>query len=106
MVYIPVGQQVTATMGTGVVKRVTCEKCSCAYVYEMVRSATGSGLNPYFIDPGGAEDRAYGRAARRLRKALVEGAEPVACPDCGWYQGDMVREIKRRRVQPVVYLGW
>ena len=36
------------------------------------------------------------RAAARLQQALDKGVDPVPCPVCGHFQGDMVREAKKR----------
>jgi hypothetical protein len=88
----------TTISGT-VVRRVTCEKCACAYAYELVRAASGAGTSMYLLDNSGAEYRARTRANKKLRRALERGVEPVQCPDCGWFQADMVREAQRRKAR-------
>jgi hypothetical protein len=88
-----------AKVSGAVTKRVTCEKCSCAYAYEMVRQARGAGTSLYFLDNAGAENRAYAQANKRLRRAFERGVEPVACPDCGWFQSEMVEEARRRTLR-------
>ena len=35
-------------------------------------------------------------AMRKLGRALKRHVEPVACPQCGWYQRPMVAEVRRR----------
>jgi hypothetical protein len=57
----------------------------------------GAGLASTFIAGKGAgEEAATSSAIRKLRRRLERAVEPVACPDCGWYQGDMVRECRGR----------
>jgi hypothetical protein len=97
-----VWKQYKATLSGTVVKRVTCEKCSCAYAYELTRQARGTGTSPYFLDNAGAEHRARTQASKRLRRALEHGIDPVGCPDCGWYQADMATEARRRRLRWIV----
>jgi hypothetical protein len=104
-------------------KRVRCEKCGAGYLYELRRTAAGHTsllvlgfvalrvvlplllLRPItfiyriarfseVIEWG--RDEAATQARKRLRKQLLHEVEPVACPDCGWYQRDMVREIRAR----------
>lgn len=97
-----VWKEYKANVSGTVIKRVTCEKCSCKYAYELVRSARGGGTSVYLLDNAGAEDRARARANKRLRRQLEHGIDPVGCPDCGWYQADMVKEAKRRMLRPLV----
>jgi hypothetical protein len=33
---------------------------------------------------------------QRLAARLAKDVEPVACPSCGWMQGEMVDELRRR----------
>jgi hypothetical protein len=40
-----------------------------------------------------------------LAKRLKGGVDPVPCPDCGWYQAAMVREVRRRTARPLIWLG-
>jgi hypothetical protein len=44
-------------------------------------------------------------ANKKLREAFLKGAEPVPCPECGWYQKDMVREYQRRQLRWILWLG-
>ena len=43
-------------------------------------------------------------ANKRLKRELEASAEPVACPKCGWYQRDMVAEVRARAFGWVVWL--
>jgi hypothetical protein len=44
-------------------------------------------------------------ANKKLREALLNGAEPVPCPKCGWYQKDMVREYRSRQYSWLTLIG-
>src|SRR6185295_5984404 len=57
----------------------------------------GRGSSPYYIDNAGAQRRAERGAAKQLQKLLLYGVDPVACPDCGWIQAEMVAEMRKRR---------
>lgn len=54
------------------------------------------------LDNAGAEDRARAGAGKRLRRALEKGVDPVGCPECGWYQADMVAEARRRTLHTLI----
>jgi hypothetical protein len=99
MFWISVWGEYKTTISGTVVRRVTCEKCACAYAYELVRAASGGATSIYLLDNSGAEYRARTRANKKLRRALERGVEPVQCPDCGWFQADMVQEARRRLVR-------
>jgi hypothetical protein len=98
-------ERFTASVSGSVIRRITCEKCSCTYAYELTRSGRGAGISPYMLDSAGAEFRARSRANKRLRRALERDVEPVECPECGWYQAEMQREARRRALQPIVPLA-
>jgi hypothetical protein len=134
----------TAKASGFVSKRVTCEKCRCAYRYDLTRARIGVSFVPLFMAlltlpmlcltsrfavfsaggfaffrwrlggpsmfrsmagkqiSGGGEDGAVA-SQRRLRKALLHGVEPVPCPECGWYQRDMVKEVRSRFLPALVW---
>src|SRR5262245_50687042 len=97
MVLIPIGSEFTSTLRGRTVKRVDCEQCRAQYAYVVRRSAKGAGMSILWLDDAGASGRAEGRARTAVRRALARAVEPVACPSCGWYQKEMVREARRRR---------
>jgi hypothetical protein len=102
MIWITAWREYKSTISGTVVRRVTCEKCACAYAYELVRAASGGATSIYMLNNAGAEYRARTRANKKLRRALERGVEPVPCPDCGWFQAEMVQEARRRLVQGLV----
>jgi hypothetical protein len=85
-------------------RRVTCEKCGCAYEYELFRRGRGN-AGVGFISQRKQAKWAGRRAQKSLDKRLRNGIDPVACPDCGWYQRSMAREMRRRRLRPLIYVG-
>jgi len=101
--FVYVGRNFTAALSGSVVRDVTCEKCGCAYHYQLTRRGQGSGTAPYYINQGGAQRRAERGAKKSLEKQLARDTDPVPCPDCGWFQSPMVREIRRRSMR---WLNW
>src|SRR4051812_43734842 len=102
MFYVYIGRRYGANVTGSVVRRVTCEKCSCTYAYELTRAGSGHARSPYLLDNAGAQFRAQTRANKALRRALERDVDPVECPDCGWYQAEMEQEARRRTLRPIV----
>jgi hypothetical protein len=88
------------------VKVVQCEQCACKYGYQAVRRAVGSGSSLYFLDNDGANSRAKNSARKQLAKKLARAVDPVGCPKCGWFQPEMVREIRRRTARGLIWFAW
>jgi hypothetical protein len=101
--FIYVGKNFTAAFSGAVARDVTCEKCGCAYHYQLVRRGQGTGSAPYYINQGGAQRRAEKGAKKSLEKQLKRDIDPVPCPDCGWFQSPMVRELRKRSLR---WLNW
>src|SRR5436189_1879758 len=99
------GKNYTAAVSGTSVKQVHCEQCGCDYFYRMVRRGEGRGTSPYYLDNKGAQRRAERNAQRKLEKLLRKGIDPVPCPDCGWFQRDMVREVRRRSQRWLLVIG-
>jgi hypothetical protein len=59
-----------------------------------------SGRSPMQMPIGSSltegEEETAAATNRKLRDALKDGVEPVACPDCGWFQKNMITEIRAR----------
>ena len=85
---------------------VTCGKCSCRYRYTLVRRGESASLTPHGFGDERAERAARERAVRVAGKRLRRGVEPVACPECGWCQPDIVVELRRRSARPILHLAW
>jgi hypothetical protein len=117
-------QRVTVSGRT--LKRVKCEQCKCDYAYHLTRRGVAHARpNEGAMVLGGAlfgiighlaagalfapddEDRAraHEMATKGLHNSLDRECEPVACPDCGWYQAAMVNEARRRRHRWMIWIG-
>jgi hypothetical protein len=65
---------------TGVsLKQVKCETCGFDYEYQIMRRSRG-----FAWELAGGLEAAKRKAQENLRRALMEGCEPGACPNCGW----------------------
>jgi hypothetical protein len=110
---IPIGNEYTAYSSGSVDKFVRCEKCGEEYVYALFRDVSARATSLLFADNVGASNRASDRAQGKLERALSQGVDPVPCPNCGYFQPDMVREARRRRLSwmgfrrlPLWLFGW
>jgi hypothetical protein len=72
------------------IKEVRCEACERCYTYELKRFGFGTDST---------------RAAEDLKEKLDVGFEVIPCPDCGWYQANMLPEMRRRHRRWMVHLG-
>jgi hypothetical protein len=99
------GRTYTAAISGTAIKEVRCEECSETYFYKMVRRGEGQGTSPYYLNNAGAERRAQKGAQTQLEKLLRKGVDPVPCPDCGWFQENMVREVRRRRLRWMIWVA-
>jgi hypothetical protein len=87
--------QVTVTGSTGVAVR--CEKCDRNFYYKLICKAFGRANIVPLADPENSRRTALSRANQKLRELLETQIAPVPCPDCGWYQRDMVPLLRARQ---------
>ena len=76
---------------------VSCEKCGCAYCYEMTRIGTGINVSHYGIawhSPGATAER---QAKSEAKNRLINEAELVPCPKCRWINDDLVSRYRSAR---------
>ena len=84
----------TATTWKTMSRYVVCEKCGCEYTFTVSAAGKGTGRGAMGVDGRqDALDAAEIAANQRI------ASEPAACPDCGWYQKAMVRELRRRHLR-------
>ena len=83
----------TAVVDGRVAKLVPCENCQTEYVYTLEREACGSGTSLYYLDEGGAQERAGSNATEALREYLANDFDPIPCPTCGHYQRFMFPKL-------------
>jgi len=99
------GKYFTSAVTVAKLIDVTCEKCDCAYRYQLVRRGKGAASAPYYIGMESGRRRAQANACQDAAKKLERGIEPVACPDCGWVQSNMVAEMRRRAGRWLIPVG-
>lgn len=76
---------------------VCCEKCGCAYCYEMTRIGTGINVAHYGIawhSPGATAER---QEQSEAKNRLINEAELVPCPKCHWINDDLVSRYRGAR---------
>jgi hypothetical protein len=87
--------EVTVTGSTGVAVR--CEKCEHKFYYKLVCKAFGRANLVPLADKEDARRTALGRAKQKLRELVQTQIAPVPCPECGWYQQNMVPLLRARQ---------
>lgn len=93
---IPVAMTYSASVGGQTIKKVSCESCGTAYVYQVERIVTGTGTSVLFLDNEGARQRAQDDAIASLGHELAKAVDEVPCPHCGWLQLDMCKRSRKR----------
>ena len=79
---------------------MTCEKCGCAYFYELTRFGTGSTEAAYGVLEL-SHLTARQQAETEARHHLLNDAELVPCPACQWVNEDLVTRFRIARTA-----GW
>src|SRR4051794_28900981 len=93
------GMNFSASVAGSEIRHIKCVQCGCEYVY--VAYAAGSGKSSTFSllqDQDAAAARARVEARAEMKRNLRKTIPAVACPDCGWYQPDMIRSLRRKRL--------
>ncbi|HEX5269649.1 MAG TPA: hypothetical protein VFW33_04135 [Gemmataceae bacterium] len=80
------------------VAQVTCEYCGSTYCYRLARTARAHVHAIYDLGGKTAFRRSQDRARAKLRRLLDTATDPVPCPECGWYQKDMLPALRRSRL--------
>jgi hypothetical protein len=93
--------KVTARSSAQIIRSVCCEQCHVEYVFNVDHTAETSTSYLYGIGGHKARNRAKGTADSRVQVELRHKVRPVPCPACGWYQQEMVRELRRRMPPPL-----
>jgi hypothetical protein len=73
------------------VVNASCERCSAAFQYEMVRTGTGEAQAHYGLFLNAAQQKAERIAEEDLAHRLETEADLVPCPKCKWVNQDFVR---------------
>lgn len=91
---IPYGTKYTVRASGSTMKLVTCENCGCEYLYQVKHQASGSATNVLWLNKQGAIRNAENNANQNLENYLKNAARNYPCPDCGFYQADMIQRMK------------
>jgi hypothetical protein len=91
---IPIGIIRTAAVQGAVWKFVCCTHCQQRYAYLLELEATGEEHDLLFLDSKGSAERARAQAEQNLTQKSRNVVLPVPCPNCGFYQEDMARNLK------------
>jgi hypothetical protein len=75
---------------------VRCENCRRKYYYRLERTGRGE---------ANTKEQARRIAKARLLKMLDCDIDPVPCPECGWYQEDMLPLLRKPRLRWMQHLG-
>lgn len=94
---VPYGRDYEATIVGKALREVTCESCSCVYVYEIERKGVGTAKSVLWLDNQGAASKSQREANKRLKEELSSAIDPVPCPKCGWMQKNMCAILKHKR---------
>ena len=94
LIPIPIGGKHIATVRGAVWKPVTCAQCQQPYAYLLELQAIGAEHDLLFLDHAGAAQRAKAQAEQNLAQKSQNCILPVPCPQCGFYQADMARQLK------------
>ena len=93
-IHIPIGVVRAARVHGAVWKFVTCAHCQQPYAYLLELEATGEDHDLLFLDGKGSAERARAQAEQNLAQKSRNVVLPVPCPNCGFYQDDMARNLK------------
>jgi tellurite resistance protein len=105
LIPIPYGQSYTSHVSGSVTKLCRCEACAQEYLYTAARKVFASGMSFLWLDNEGARNRAVTGAQTQIRLALERAVDPVACPNCGWFQSNMKSQLKWRRLKWTLWIA-
>jgi hypothetical protein len=91
---IPIGAQHIATARGSAWKLVSCEHCQQRYAYLLDLEAIGEAHDLLFLNEKDAAERARMHAEHNLLQKTRNCVRPIPCPNCGFYQEEMSRQLK------------
>jgi hypothetical protein len=102
---IPYGTKYTVGVSGSIWKPVVCENCGCVYVYQIKHQTSGSATNLLWLNKQGAINSARFNANRNLEKYLKKQVRNYPCPECGFYQAEMIKRMKKNIWQQAIAVG-
>lgn len=91
---ITYGEKYTVKASGSLWKPVNCLYCGCSFVYLINHTASGSAENPLWLNRQGAINKAEDRAYKNLEKQIKNINLNYHCPECGYFQPDMISRMK------------
>jgi len=91
---IPIGVRRVAAVQGCAWRMVSCTVCGQQFAYLLRLEATGVDHDLLFLDAEGSAQRAQEQAQQNLSEKCRNAVRPVPCPNCGYYQDDMVRLLR------------
>jgi hypothetical protein len=106
LIPIPMGAKHIAAVRGAVWKFVSCAHCQQPYAYLLELEATGEDYDVLFMDGERAAERALAQAEENLLDKSRNCVLPVPCPNCGFYQDEMSRQVKEQAwINPLQVAG-
>ncbi len=93
-IHIPIGVRYVARVEASSLKVVSCENCKQSYAFLFDVAAQGTDLDLLFLDSVSSKERANAQAREHLAAKIRNAVVAIPCPQCGFYQADMVRQLK------------
>jgi len=87
-------------------KPVNCENCGCEYTYQIKHQTNGSATNVLWLNKEGAIRNAENNANQNLESYLNKAVRNYHCPDCGFYQSEMIQNMKNTIWQRALVFGF
>lgn len=106
MARIPYGTKYTVQVSGSMMKPVACENCGCEYLYQVKHQTSGSATNVLWLNKQGAITNAENNANQNLENYLKNTVRNHPCPDCGFYQSDMIQRMKNTIWQKGLIFGF
>lgn len=94
LIPIPIGVRRVAAVQGEVWKCVSCSNCHQGYAYLLELEATGEDHDLLFLDGEASAERARVQAEQNLSEKSRNVVLPIPCPNCGFYQEDMLQKLK------------
>jgi len=93
-IHLLIGARHIARVKASSLKVVSCENCKQSYAFLFDVEAQGEALDLLFLDSVASKEWADAQARENLAAKIRNSVTVIPCPQCGFYQADMVRQLK------------
>jgi Flp pilus assembly protein TadB len=98
--FVHLPPSMTVSVSASALRGIRCENCNAEYLYKMTRRATET-----HTAPPNARAHVEKSVAKRAKKSLKKGIDPVPCPACGYLQRNMVRTVKSEQIAMLMLIA-